>query len=98
MISVVFHLPAVYPGGHHIHTHLLEDLLDEVNDFAGGLSVFQGMGSWRNPEGEYDREPIYRVVVGVEEHQVNSLVSLIEERLKGRFEQKAVWLEIDGTP
>ncbi len=99
MIVVAFHVPTVYPDGNQIHPHFVESLLNEVADFAGGLSLFEGLGAWRNPDdGDWVREPILRIVVGVEEQQVNSLLTLIVDWLKGPFHQQAVWIEIDGTP
>ena len=97
MIAVAFHVPFVYNDGEPIPSYYVNQLMQDVISMNGGVTTIPCWGAWVH-DGDFYHEPMLRVLVGVEEQDVESFVQLIDARLKDEFRQFAVWIEVDGKP
>ena len=94
--TMVFHLPLAFNDGTDVPEALVEALLADVVELAGGFTYYEATGGWMF-EGRLYREPVWVVKVGIAEDQEDELAALIEARLKSEFKQEAVWLEESGA-
>ena len=93
---VLFHLPLAFNDGTAVPMELIEDLLTDVTELAGGFTYEEGTGGWLH-EGKLYREAVWVVKVGISEEKLCELQELVEGRLKGEFGQIAVWFEVAGS-
>jgi hypothetical protein len=98
LIAVVFHVPAAYNDGERVSPELLNRMIDQVIGRTGGATVIQAFGIWVDDDGDRLEERLYRVMVGIEEDKVDDFVSFIDQYIRTDFEQKTVWIEVDGKP
>lgn len=97
-VSLVFHLPTADNDGQQFHPADISIFVNRIIRRAGGITIVHCEGVWVHPEGHLIQEQVLRIMVAVPEEGLEELVELINQQLKGPFEQESVYMEVDGKP
>ena len=98
LVAVSFYFPSYDKDGDQINPYTGSQFISELADRMNGATIFPARGWWRDSDGDMRDEPVVVVNLAVPEEEVESLVELIHERLKGEFRQEAVYCEVGGVP